>query len=108
MSADDIKVYDEDDALEFIQKFIPQETKGKYSNDDILNLLDIMFDYYEDKGLFDIDLSDDDEADIDIDELVKYVQKVLAKDKDNKVAKDDVMDIVLAELEYEKSLGMYE
>ncbi len=108
MSAEDIKVYDEDEALAFIQQFIPQETKGKYSDDDILNLLDIMFDFYEEKGLFDIDLSDDDEADIDIDELVKYVQKVLAKDKDNKVAKEDVMDLVIAELEYEKSLGMYD
>lgn len=108
MSTDEIKEYDEQDALNFIQQFIPQETKGKYSDDDIVNVLDIMFDFYEEKGLFDIELSDEDEADIDVPELVKYVQKVLAKDKDNKVAKDDVMDIVIAELEYEKSLGMYD
>ncbi|MEG2820951.1 MAG: hypothetical protein RR868_09410, partial [Muribaculaceae bacterium] len=72
-----------------------------------LIIMDIMFDYYEDKGYLDID-NDDEESDISIPDLVGHVKNTLRKDIDNVIEMDDVMSLVLGELEYEKSIGMYE
>lgn len=102
-----MKEYDEDEAIKFIKNFIPQDIKKKYSDDDILIVMDIIFDYYEDKGLLDIDC-EDEESDVSIPDLVGHVKNTLRKDIDNVIEMDDVMSIVLGELEYEKSLGMYE
>ena len=35
MSDKDDLIYDEDDSVAFIQNYLPQELKGKFSNDDI-------------------------------------------------------------------------
>lgn len=108
MSADEIKEYDEDEAIKFIKAFVPQDIKNKYSDDDILIIIDIIFDYYEDKGLMDIEIDDEEEADISVPDLVGYVKNSLRKDSDNIIEMDDVMNLVLGELEYEKTIGMYD
>ena len=42
-----------------------------------------------------------------VDDLISFVKKQLRKDPDNVVDPDDVQSIVLGELDYEESLGMY-
>lgn len=101
------KEYDENEAIDFIKNFIPQEIKKKYTDDDILIIIDTIFDYYDDKGFFDINADEDDELELSTNDLVSYVKNQLRKDTDNVVELDDVKDIVLAELQYEESLGMY-
>ena len=39
MSDKDDLIYDEDDSVAFIQNYLPQELKGKFSNDDIMNFM---------------------------------------------------------------------
>ena len=44
---DDLLVYDEDDAVKFILKLIPEEQKARI-NDDVINyVLDVVYEYYE-------------------------------------------------------------
>lgn len=36
-------MYDEDDSVKFIQNYLPQELKGKFSNDDINYIVDLIY-----------------------------------------------------------------
>ena len=56
-------LYDEDDSVKFIQNYLPQELKGKFSNDDINYIVDLIYDFYESNGMLDDD--GDDEIEID-------------------------------------------
>ncbi len=106
MSANEVKEYDEDEAIKFIKNKIQSSVKTKYSDDDILTVIDLVFDYYDEQGFLDVD-SDDDEAMLSETDLIGYVKNQLRKDSDNEIDIDDVKHIVLAELEYEETLGIY-
>ena len=94
--------YDENDAIEFIVKKIGIEIE----EDEILNIIDIIWDYYEDNGMLDISMdNDDDESDIFI--LIAHVVKIVSKDKSSNLEKDVIAQIVEAELAYEESLDVF-
>ncbi len=98
------KEFDENDAIAFIRNYVPNAIKNKYSDDDILLLIDTMFDYFE-KGDEDEILYDDDVVDENnINEIVNYVKKNLRKDPDNQIEVDDIKYLVEGELEYENAL----
>ena len=103
----ELKEYDENEAIKHIVNYRPIDIKEKYADDDILLVIDIIFEYYDKNGFFDIDAGVDDEENIDVDDLISFVKKQLRKDPDNVVDPDDVQSIVLGELDYEESLGMY-
>lgn len=97
--------FDETQAIKFIREYMPEEVASRYSDDEILNVIDMIWDYYEDNGF--LEISADDDADDDVPELpmlLDYVKKMLKKDKLAVVDVDDVHYIVEGELEYEKSL----
>ena len=50
MSGDKDFIYDEDESVKFIQNYLPQELKGKFSNDDINYIVDLIYEFYESKG----------------------------------------------------------
>ena len=43
-------IYDDDAAVKFIQNNLPQEFKGKFSDDDVLYITDVVFDFYDSNG----------------------------------------------------------
>jgi hypothetical protein len=96
--------FDEIKAIEFIRANAAGVDSKKYDDDQLLNVIDIIWDYYEDHGLLDITLDDDDDEEVDVEQLVKHVSKMLAKDKGSIIAREDVEPIVKAELQYEDSL----
>lgn len=97
-------VFDEDKALEFIRSYVGEKISNKYSDDDILYIIDLIWDYYENKGFLSLDLDDTEEEILDSDDLIAYVKKELANDKEIMIDPNDVGVIVKAELEYEESL----
>ena len=99
-------LYDDDEAVRFIQNYLPQDLKGKFSNDDILYILDLVYEYYETNGLFDDEDDDDKEIEIDEDEVVEYVIKNLKRDKIGRFEPEEVTFIVQGEMEYCDSLDM--
>ena len=92
--------FDENKAVDFINSRLGDK---KYPSDELLNVIDMMYDYYEQNGMLDPDNDDDDTEDIEK-ELTEYVVKMLRRDKLAKIDVADVPAIVKAELDYEDSL----
>lgn len=101
-----MELYDEDKAVDFIKQELAnnEAVKVKYDSDDILEVIDIIWDYYEDNGMLDLDIADDDTEDENIDEanLIDHVIKMIKKDKGSKIDAADIPFIVKAELKYEQ------
>lgn len=107
MSEDNDFLYDEDDSVKFIQNYLPQELKGKFSDDDINYIVDLIYNYYESKGYFG-EVDDSDEVEIDEEELLTYVVKNADKDGVGKYAADEIQFIVRGELEYCDSINLFD
>lgn len=109
MSKDlEIGNYDDDEAVKFIQNYLPQEMKEKFSDDDINYIIDIMYDFYDEKGYLNPDISDEEVIELDEDELIKYVIKNTKKDKIANFTEDEVTFIIQGELQYCESIGMFD
>lgn len=100
--------YDEDEAVKFIQNYLPADLKDKYSADDINYIIDIMYDFYDEKGFLNPDASDEELVSLDEDELIEYVSKNAKKDKVADFTKEDITFIVQGELQYCDSIGMFD
>lgn len=96
-------IYDEDKAIEAINNALVKNGRPAYCADELLNVVDMIWDYYEENGLLEIEDEDDTEEDI-VDELTDYITRMLSKDKLSSIDKADVRMIVEAELAYEDSL----
>lgn len=96
--------YDEDDAVKFIRETLPQEVSEQYSDDEILYVIDIIWDWYERNGYLKIDAGVTDEEELDIDKLTAYVAKEIKKDGEVMMDPKDIDLIVRGELQYEESI----
>lgn len=95
--------YDEQKAIEYIRENALKPMGVDYEDDEILNIIDMIYDFYEDNGLLDISM-DDEEDDDDISALLEYIKKLISKDKAAKVSVEHIEPIVKAELDYEDTL----
>lgn len=98
-------IYDDEEAVRFIQNHLPQEVKGKYTDDDIVLITDTVVEYYDRNGWLAAD--PDEEFDIDVDDIVDYVANACKRDPDCKfdTTPELIRWVVEAELDYEESLG---
>nr|MBD5376440.1 hypothetical protein [Bacteroides sp.] len=94
-------MYDEQEAIQFIRTSTGS-ILDCYDDDQILNIIDIVWDWQEANGYLEIDADDDDE--IDVAALTDHAVHLLRKDKGNEVKDEHVRLIVEAELEFEDSL----
>lgn len=92
----------EDDRLtvEFIQNYLPQEVKEKFTEEDLYYFIDVIGEYYVKL----IDKAHGDEIDIDIDEVANYIAKQAKKDQMGEFSPEDLRWVVDGELEYGESL----
>lgn len=100
--------YDEDDAVKFIKNYLPQELKDKFSDNDINYVIDVIYDFYDEKGFMNENASDEDIVELDEDELIDYVYKNSLKDKVTDFTRDEIGFIVEGELQYCESMGMFD
>ena len=105
MRPEDDLIFDEDEAVKYILNFIPAEFKTKISEDDIDYVLDIMYEFYEKNGYMDED--DAEEANIDEEDMFKYILKCINKDKVVTLSEEELQIILDGEFEYGKSIGVY-
>lgn len=96
--------YDEDLAIRFIRDAVGKEVSDQYSDDEILYVIDIIWDYYERKGFLKLNAKKTDDEILDEEALTAYVKKELASDGEIVMDPDDLGKIVKAELDYEESL----
>ena len=76
----------------------------KYSDDQILNVIDMIWDFYEENGLLDLEIDEEIEENALFDDLIGYTTRMLKKDKQSGIDPVDIETIVRAEIEYENSL----
>lgn len=95
--------FEEQDAIKFIRTRLSDNANHEYDDDDILNVIDIIWDYYEDNGMLEIDCASDVE-DCCMEDISKYVVRMLKKDKLSNIKEEDVATIVKGELDYEASI----
>lgn len=96
--------FDEQKAVEFINDRLREAGRKPYPEDEVLNVVDMIWDFYEENGLLDLD-SDPDEADEDIEpDMIDYVNRMLRKDKAAGIDPADVPLMVRAEVDYEDSV----
>lgn len=84
-------------AVEFIQKYLPQDVKEKFTEDDIYYMLDAFAEYCEDAGLID---NEGEDTEVDIDEAAAFMVKLAKKDKIGQFEAEDVRWIVDGQLEF--------
>ncbi|MDR2384322.1 MAG: hypothetical protein LBD80_01480 [Tannerella sp.] len=99
-------LYDDDEAVKFIRKQLPDGLKTKFSDDDINYIIDLIYEFYDSKGF----LEGDDEKDIDIneDELTAFVIKNALSDEVGRFEAEEISLIVQGEIEYCVSIGMFD
>lgn len=93
------RLYDDQEAVKYIQSHLPQEAQEKFTDDEVLYISDTVYDYFESNGML-----EDEEVDIDMEDLVAYVCKQSKRDEFN-FDPELVYWVVEAELDYEESLG---
>lgn len=96
--------YDESQLIDLINAALTGQGRPAYTEDQLINVIDMIWDYYEENGMLEIDDdTDDDDTDIAAD-LCDYVGRMLKKDKDSGIDPADIATIVDTELQYEDSL----
>ena len=97
--------FDENKAIELMRAALPEERRNAYDDDEILNVIDMIWDFYEENGMLDIDFEDEEEdAEAISDDLVNYVTRMLRKDKGAQILAEEVPALIDAEIAYEASL----
>lgn len=96
--------YDEDDAIKFIRATLPEDVNAKYDDDEILFIIDTIWDWYEKNGYLDIDASVTDEEEMDLDALTAFVKKEVVRDGEILMDPVDIEMIVKGEVQYEESI----
>lgn len=99
-----MKEFDENEAVQAMRDVLDSDTNLKYSDDELLNLVDIIWDFYEQNGLLDIDLDNESDDDDILPDLIDYAQRMIRKDRMAVISPDDVPALVNAEIAYEDSL----
>lgn len=100
-----MELYDENKAVEYINNALIESGKSAYPEDEIINVIDMIWDYYEENGLLEIDANFEADEDEDISsELCDYIARMLKKDRQALIKSEDISTIVDAEIEYEDSL----
>lgn len=95
--------FDEQAAIAFIRERLPQTSKD-IDDDEILNVIDMIWDYYDENGYLDLDLADEGPDELNTADLIAYAQKLNAKDRQSPFTTADIEAIVRAELAYEDSI----
>ena len=99
--------FDENKAIAYMRKSLSEEQSLKYSDDELLNLIDIIWDFYEQNGLLDIDVTEEDpdeDPEAMISELIDYAERMIKKDRNATLAPELIESLVKAEIDYEDSL----
>lgn len=96
--------FDETKAIEFINRRLSEQSRTPYDEDEVFNVIDMIWDYYEENGLLTVESDPDEDPDDIESDVIDYVSRMLRKDKNAKVAQEDVPLMVRAEMEYEDSI----
>ena len=84
---------------EFIREQLPVDLKERFSQSDLLYIIDAIVDYYYTSGVLE---SDDEEVDIDMQVVADYVCKQAKKDGVGTFSPDDMFFVVQADMDFQE------
>ena len=102
MSIDEELLLDEQETkreMAFIRKQLPIDMKDSYTDERLSWVLDAIAAYYYESGVLE---SDDDEVDIDMDEVAKYVCSLADQELGQKMDAQEVRLIAEADLDFQE------
>ncbi|MCM1369605.1 MAG: hypothetical protein NC204_04460 [Candidatus Amulumruptor caecigallinarius] len=99
--------YDEDQAVKFIRATLPEDKREKVSDDEILYVIDVIWEWYEKNGYLDINADVTDEEEVNESELVEFVIKEMKRAKELNADPETISLIVKGELQYEESIDSF-
>jgi len=88
--------------VEFIKAYIPQEVKGKFTDDMLYYIHDVMLDYFFESGVLDQEPDERGYINIDTEDVAKVIQEQAKKDKMGNFTVDDLVWVVQGELEFDE------
>ncbi len=94
----DFQEFSEDAAVKFIRERLSEDVASRLSDDDILDIVDAAYDYYDDNGL--LNLSD---FDSDVDE--RKMASAIIESTGCGLTESEVLEIIGLENLYEDSLN---
>ncbi len=95
-----MKEFDENEA---VTKMMESCEPATVNENDVCEVLDLIFDYYEENGELDIDAEGDEE--IDTEDIALYVEKYLRKNgAPEAFTPEQIRSMIKAEIDYEDSL----
>lgn len=100
----ELTTFDEDQAIKFIRATLTDQQNNRIPDDEILYVIDTIWDWYEKNGYLEITAEVTDEEELKVDELISYVQKEMRRAGELHITPEEVGDIVKAELQYEESI----
>ena len=97
--------YDEQSSIIYI-RHSPVVLLAAFDDDQILNLIDMVWDWQDANGILDI-AAGADAPEINVADVVAYCRRMLGRDSGNRVAPEHIEPIVVAELEFEDSIDEF-
>ncbi|MDR0681389.1 MAG: hypothetical protein LBG15_06020 [Dysgonamonadaceae bacterium] len=95
--------YDEENAVKFIQNYLPQDLKDRFTEDDLYYILDIICEFYEKR-----DWLDEEDEEKEEEELIQFIINQSIKDKIGNFTKDEIQLVLVAEAAYSDTLDIPE
>lgn len=102
-----IAKFEEDEAIKFIRATLPADKSAQISDDEILYVIDCIWDWYERNGYLAINADVTDEEEMDVTALTDYVKKEMRRAREFVMDPNDVEAIVEGELQYEESIEQF-
>jgi hypothetical protein len=91
---------DDRQTVEYIKNYLPQELKGRFSDDELYYFLDTIVEYYTESGVLDAQPDADGYIDIDIEAVAQHLARQAKKDKMGEYDPEDLRWIVEGEMDY--------
>lgn len=93
--------YDEENAVQFIRNYLPQDLKGRFTEDDLYYILDVICEFYEKRDW----LSEEDEEKEEK-ELRQFIIEQAAKDEIGQFTEEEIKLVLVAESAYSDTLDI--
>lgn len=102
----DFSLYDIDDqnTIEYIKNYLPQELKGKFSDDQLYYFVDLIDEYYAESGILDAEPDESGFIEIDLGKIVDYIIQESHKDEVGDFTPEEILFIVQGEAEYTETM----
>ena len=96
---------DDTECIKFILNYLPEDLKGKVSDDDIQYVLDLICEYYAENDLIEEDVVE--EATIAEEDMFNFILAAIRKEQVIEMDEDTLAVILDGEFEYGKTIGIY-